>query len=173
MKNRIAVAIFSFILACVPVIVLGQSGIPASDGELTPAVRARIDRGDGRTGGVTFVEAAEQYQAAAEIARREGHVPSLSMWRLANTFFHDGQLMRSARILDQLADEASRAGDLKTQALAVYYSAWVNGKAGRGREMSERLQQVKKLLDSPYMPINVRTQVGELLGPATNVAKEH
>src|SRR2546423_14349440 len=90
MKTRIAVAFFSIILACVPVIVLGQSGspdrdqitsgIPASEGELTPAVRARIDRGDGRTGSVTFAQAAGQYFAAAEIARQEGHLPSPSMW---------------------------------------------------------------------------------------------
>jgi hypothetical protein len=173
MKNRIAVAFFSFLLACVPVIVLGQSGIPASDGELTPAVRARIDRGDGRSGSVTASEAAQQYQAAVEIARQEGHLPSLSMWRLANTFFHDGQFTRSTRVLDDLANEAARAGDLKVQALAIYYSAWVNGKAGRGREMTDRLKQVKKLLDSPFMPVSVRMQVGELLGPPTSVAKEH
>src|SRR3989454_5353078 len=128
MKTRIAVAFLS-VLACVPVIVLGQSGstdrdqisgIPASEGELTPAVRARIERGDGRNGSVTFAQAAEQYVAAADIARQEGHLPSLSMWRLANTWFHDGQLNRAARVLDQLANEAARAGDLPVQALALY-----------------------------------------------------
>jgi len=182
MKTRIAVAFFSIILACVPVIVLGQSGstdrdqitsgIPASEGELSPAVRARIDRGDGRTGSVTFAQAAEQYFAAAEIARQEGHLPSLSMWRLANTWFHDGQFNRAAHVLDQLADEAARAGDLPVQALALYYSAWVNGKAGRGGDMSDRLKQVQTLLRSPYMPVGTRTHVGDLLNAPSSVARK-
>ena len=172
MKTRIAVAFFSFLLACVPVIVLGQSGIPASDGELTPAVRARIDRGDGRSGSVTASEAAQQYQAAVEIARQEGHLPSLSMWRLANTFFHDGQFDRASRTLDQLADEAARAGDLPVQALALYYSAWVNGKAGRGKQMTDRLTQVQALLRSPYMPVDTRNHIGDLLNAPSNVARK-
>src|SRR3989442_5083956 len=92
MKTRIAVAFLS-VLACVPVIVLGQSGstdrdqisgIPASEGELTPAVRARIERGDGRNGSVNFAQAAEQYVAAADIARQERHLPSLPMLLLAD-----------------------------------------------------------------------------------------
>src|SRR3989442_11440825 len=96
MKTRIAVASLSIVLACVPVIVLGQSGstdrdqisgIPASEGELTPAVRAHIERGDGRNGSVTFAQAAEQYVVAAHIARQEGHLPSLSMWRLVKPLF--------------------------------------------------------------------------------------
>ena len=183
MKTRIAVAFLSIVLACVPVIVLGQSGsqsdrdqfssgIPASQGELTPAVRARIDRGDGRNGAVTFAQAAEQYLAAAEIARQEGHRPSLSMGRLANTWYHDGQLTRAAGVLDQLADEAARAGDLPVQALAIYYSAWVNGEAGRGGDMSDRLKRVQTLLQSPYMPVGVRTHVGDLLTAPSNVARK-
>ena len=182
MKTRIAVASLSIVLACVPVIVLGQSGstdrdqissgIPASEGELTSAVRARIERGDGRNGSVTFAQAAEQYVVAADIARQEGHLPSLSMWRLANTWFHDGQLNRAARVLDQLADEAARAGDLPVQALALYYAAWVNGQAGRGADMSDRLKQVQTLLRSPYMPVGIRTHVGDLLSTPSSVARK-
>src|SRR2546426_4192922 len=127
MKTRIAVAFLS-VLACVPVIVLGQSGstdrdqissgIPASEGELTSAVRARIERGDGRNGSVTFAQAAEQYLAAADIARQEGHLPSLSMWRLANTWVHHGQVNRAARGVDPVGHRARRGGELPVQALA-------------------------------------------------------
>src|SRR5256886_17406486 len=97
MKTRIAVAFLS-VLACVPVIVLGQSGstdrdqisgIPAAEGELTPAVRAHIERGDGRNGSVTLSQAPEQHVVAADIARPEGHLPSLSMWRRSQTRLHD------------------------------------------------------------------------------------
>ena len=179
MKTRIAVTFLSMVLASVPVIARGQTGstdqitgIPASEGELSPAVRARIDRGDGKTGTVTFAQAAEQYRAAAEIARQEGHLPSLAMWRLANTWFHDGQLNRAARVLDQLADEAARAGDLPVQVLALYYSAWVNGQAGRGGDMSDRLKQVQTLLRSPYMPVGVRAHVGDLLSAPSSVARK-
>ena len=110
--------------------------------------------------------------APAEIARQEGHLPSLSMWRLANTWFHDGQFNRAAHVLDQLADEAARAGDLPVQALALYYSAWVNGKAGRGGDMSDRLKQVQTLLRSPYMPVGTRTHVGDLLNAPSSVARK-
>src|SRR3989442_6595351 len=131
MKTRIAVAFLSIVLACVPVIVLGQSGstdrdqisgIPASEGELTPAVRAHIERGDGRNGSVTFAQAAEQYVVAADIARQEGHLPSLSMWRLAKTGFHDGPLERAGRGLHPLADQAARAGGLPGSGPALYFA---------------------------------------------------
>src|SRR5207249_5484746 len=122
-----------------------------------PAVRAHIERGDGRNGSVTFAQAAEQYVVAADIARQEGHLPSLSMWRLANTWFHDGQLNRAARVLDQLADEAARAGDLPVQALALYYAAWVNGQDRKSTRLnsshvssSYAVFCLKKKIDRPF-----------------------
>src|SRR5207249_8988577 len=81
----------------------------------------------------------------------------LSMWRLANTWFHDGQLNRAARVLDQLADEAARAGDLPVQALALYYAAWVNGQDRKSTRLnsshvssSYAVFCLKKKIDRPF-----------------------
>jgi len=58
------------------------------------------------------------------------------------------------------------------QALALYYAAWVNGQAGRGADMSDRLKQVQTLLRSPYMPVGIRTHVGDLLSTPSSVARK-
>jgi hypothetical protein len=64
--------------------------------------------------------------------------------------------------LDQLADEAARVGDLRVEALAIYYAAWLDGKAGRAR--------LEGLLRSQYMPVAVRDRLNGLLRASKEVA---
>ena len=134
-----------------------RPGIPASDGELTPAVRAHVTRGDLLTGMQRYAAAVREYRRAATIARAEGHLPSLTLWHLASAHFYGGDPRRAAQVLDELRVEAAGFGDLAVEAVALYNAAWLNGKAGRGREAGSRVAQLEKLLRSPYMPADVRT----------------
>lgn len=147
-----------------------RPGIPASDGELTPAVRVHVTRGDSLTGLQRYVEAVVEYRRAAEIARAEGHLPSLTMWHLASAHFYAGDARRAAQVLDDLRVEAAGFGDLAVEAVALYNAAWLSGKAGRGRDAGSKVAQLEKLLRSPYMPVDVRTFLAGRLSTRNELA---
>lgn len=177
MKSRIAC--FTIVLAFLPGLVFAQtqsvsmtreqvaSGIPPSDGELTPAVQAFITRA-ATAGGA---ESEALYRQAAKTARRQGHLPSLSLWRLASHYFAYGDAVRAGRVLDGLANEAAERGDVGVQALAIHYSAWLYGKAGRP-EFENRMTKLQKLMQSPYLPVAVRDAINASLNGSNQVAEK-
>ena len=133
-----------------------RPGIPASTGEMSPAVSALVARGDSLTGLQRYTQAVQQYRQAARVARGEGHLPSLTLWHLASAHFYAGDPKTAARVLDELRVEAAEFGDLAVEAVALYDAAWLDGKAGRGREAGVKVASLEKLLRSPYMPTDVQ-----------------
>jgi len=144
-----------------PIAAVVRYSIQESEGEVSSAVQLLLDKGDALSSQLRFTAAAREYQKAAVIARREGHLPSWTTWKLANAHFNDDNLPAAAMALDRLADEAALVGDLPTEALALYNSAWLYSKAGRGTETATRVTRLKGLLRSRYMPIAIRD---DLLG---------
>jgi hypothetical protein len=149
-----------------------RPGIAASEGELTTAVQARLSRGEAFQSRLRYAEAEREYRIAAATARRQGHLPSLAMWRLANAHYHAGQHSQAALVLDQLAAEAARVGDLGVEALALFNAAWVDGQAGRGRQAGVRVAQLRRLMESPYMPSAIRRHLGARLDSLSDLAVE-
>lgn len=145
-------------------------GIPVSDHEMSVNVLREVRRGDALRAGLRFAEAQQAYALAVEAARREGHLPSRSMWLLANAYYNDGNTVRAAAVMDQLTNEAARVGDLPVQALALFNAAWLNGQAGRARETTSRITRLERLLRSPYMPIAVRDHLSGRLKPPSDLA---
>ncbi|HMA43744.1 MAG TPA: hypothetical protein VKO86_07000 [Gemmatimonadales bacterium] len=150
-----------------------RPGIPASDSELTAAVRPVVARGDALTGMRRFTAAEREYRSAAEIVRREGHLPSFTLWHLASAYYYEGNPQGAAVVLEQLAAEAARCGDLAVQALALFNAAWLNGEGGRGRTAATQIADLSKLLRSPYMPVAVRDHLTARLNPPSAVAVDH
>jgi hypothetical protein len=150
-----------------------RPGIPASDSELTAAVRPVVVRGDALTGMRRFTAAEREYRNAAEIVRREGHLPSFTLWHLASAYYYEGNPQRAAVVLEQLAAEAAQCGDLAVQALALFNAAWLNGEGGRGRTAATEIADLSKLLRSPYMPVAVRDHLTARLNPPSAVAVDH
>ncbi len=148
-----------------------RAGIRESDSELTPDVQLHVSRGDLLRSQLRFVDAAVEYRRAVEIARHEGHLPSGTTWMLANAYFNAGNLTAAAAALDQLATEASRVGDLAVEALAVFNSAWLNGKAGRKTETASRVARLEGLLRSPYMPLAIRDHLSSWLKTSKELAE--
>ena len=147
-----------------------RSSIQESEGELSSAVRLRIEKGDALSSQLRFTAAAREYQKAADIARSEGHLPSWTSWKLANAHFNDDNLMAAAAALDRLAEEASLVGELPTEALAIYNSAWLYSKAGRRTETATRVTRLKGLLRSRYMPIVIRDDLLDRIQAPSDVA---
>jgi hypothetical protein len=150
-----------------------RPGIPVSEGEMTPNVLRLVRRGDSLRAALRFAEAQQAYTGATEIARREGHLPSRSMWLLANAYFNDGNTVRAAAVMDQLTNEAGRVGDLPVQALAMFNAAWLNGQAGRTSEATSRVTRLERLLRSPYMPVAIRDHLTDRLKPPSDLATSH
>src|SRR5690349_8607274 len=140
-----------------------RDDIQQSDGELSPGVQLYVSRGDEQSSHLRFDAAAREYRRAADVARREGHLASLTTWKVATSCYFNGDLVDGATALDQLADEAARVGDLGVEALAVYYAAWLDGKAGQKVEASARVARLEGLLRSRYMPVAIRDRLSSLL----------
>ena len=153
-----------------PVATVVRSSIQESEGELSSAVQLHLDKGDAFSSQLRFTAAAREYQKAANIARNEGHLPSWTSWKLANAHFNDDNLMAAAVALDRLAEEAALVGDLPTEALAIYNSAWLYSKAGRRTETATRVTRLKGLLRSRYMPIAIRDELLDRIQAPSEVA---
>jgi hypothetical protein len=91
---------------------------------------------------------------------------------VANAYYTDDNFVGAASTLDQLANEAGQVGDLQVEGLAIYYAAWLNGKAGRKTEATTGLARLKTLLRSPYMPIATRDRLSSWLRTSKEVAVE-
>ncbi|HEY7191053.1 MAG TPA: hypothetical protein VH436_31090 [Vicinamibacterales bacterium] len=148
----------------------GPIAIQESDGELSSEVRLIVARGDEMTRRLRFDAAAHEYRRAADVARRENHLASGTTWKAATAYFTDGNMVAAAGLLDQLADDAALVGDLQVEALSIYYSAWLNAKAGRKLETASRTARLEGLLRSQYMPVAVREQLSSWLASAKTVA---
>ena len=146
------------------------SGIQASAAELSPEVQWYVGRGDELASRLRYDAAAREYARAADIARREGNVASGTTWKLATALYYDGNLVGAAAALDQLTDEAALVGDLEVEALSIYYSAWLSGKAGRGSEMAARVVRLEGLLRSQYIPVALRDRLSGWLKTSAEVA---
>lgn len=147
-----------------------RSGVPASDGELTPQVRAIVTRGDALTGARHYAAAEREYRHAAEIVRQQGHLPSFTLWHLACALYYEGNPESAAAVLDQLTIAAQHSGDLAVEVLAMFNSAWLNGQNGNSRVAATQLESVRTLLHSPYMPPSIRDQLSARLAEPSEVA---
>jgi hypothetical protein len=133
-------------------------------------VQSYIDRGDKLTSEVRFAAAAREYQRAADVARREGHLASGTSWKLATAYYNDDNLVAAAAAMDRLANDAAQVGDLEIEALSLYYAAWLGGKAGRQAETTARVARLESLLRSRYLPVALREQLSAWLRSSKEVA---
>jgi hypothetical protein len=145
-------------------------GIQESTGELTPAVERYVGRGDEFSSQLRYDAAVREYSRAADIARHEGHLASGTTWKLASAHFYNGNPLQASAVLDRLADDAALVGDLEVEALSIYYSAWLNGKAGRKAEAATRVARLEGLLQSKYMPVALRDRLSDWLKTSKEVA---
>jgi hypothetical protein len=145
-------------------------GIQASADEISPEVQLYLGRGDELMSRLRYEAAARQYARAADAARREGHLPSWTSWKVANTHYYAGNLVEAAAALDRLSNEAAQVGDLEVEALAIYYAAWLDGKAGLKSEASARIARLESLLQSKYIPVAVRERLNGWLKTSREVA---
>lgn len=148
------------------------SAYPAADGSDpdSEAVASLIEKGDAMIVDGKFGPARQAYEKAAALVRESGELPTEAVRRIANSFYFEGRLQSAARVLDELSEESALYGDLKAQAWALADAAWAYGKLGSGLEVTRRVEQLERLLRSPYMPTSVRDRIARVrLGEETTL----
>lgn len=125
----------------------------------SPAVQAAMARGDALFEQGKHTAARKAYQKAAEISRDEGDLPEKPLRRLANAHYFQKDYRKAASVLDALAREAATYGDLRVEAEAIVDAAWLYGKVGDRQKVNQRLARVERLLESPYLPEDVKQTI--------------
>jgi hypothetical protein len=147
-----------------------NAAIQESAGEISPEVQLYVGRADESLSRLNYGAAARDYRKAADVARGEGHLPSATSWMLATALYNGGDLVGAATVLDGLANESALVGDLEVEALSIYYSAWLNAKAGRQAETEVRVARLEGLLGSRYMPVAIRDLLVDRLKTSREIA---
>ncbi|MBY0488290.1 MAG: hypothetical protein K2R93_00500 [Gemmatimonadaceae bacterium] len=92
-------------------------------------------------------EARREYVIASALDRDEGKLPAEAAFGLAQVLFSQFDEKGAAKVLDQLADEASAKGDADTEARALTDAVWLNlntHQTARARVDAERLRELLK-----------------------------
>ncbi len=91
--------------------------------------------------------ARREFRIAEAIGRDSGCLPVAASQGLAQLFFGQQQLLEAADVLQHLADDAARAGDIDLEARTLVDVTWLQLKAG-DREMAKhsgrRLYQLSR-----------------------------
>lgn len=137
---------------------------------LNPEARALIGEGDELRVQQDFAGARARYEKAAEVIRRDGEFPATPLHQIAVSYYYEGRPMTATQHLDELAEQAADYGDLVTQVWALADCAWIFGKEGAKIDMERRIDQMRRLLKSPYLPYEVRAKVtSQRLGEVTTI----
>lgn len=155
-----AAALTSLLSAVVLVITAPSPGL-ANTTSVTPDhdIQAHFDRGDEFFSQGNLNAARREYQAAAQMTRKSGQLPAKALHRIAYTQHYEGRYQSAGKTLEKLAKEAAAFGDLKTEAWALADAAWVAGKAGDTIDVQRRVARLERLLTSPYLPADVKTEI--------------
>ncbi|HET7789356.1 MAG TPA: hypothetical protein VFK78_01010 [Gemmatimonadales bacterium] len=144
---------------------MGDSSTSGFTGE----VAVLVARGDQLTATLHYGAGQRAYRRAVEIAKSQGQIPTVERWRLAAALYFDGQNIEAARALDGLVSEAQDGGDLVAEGRALYGAAWLWGQGGHPVEARARVSRLKKLMESPYFPSDVRTDLSARIAMTENL----
>lgn len=137
-----------------------------------PAAQALLSEGDEFLGNSRYAAARAKYEEAAEVIRTEAEFAGVALYRIAASFYYEGKPMTSTSRLDDLAEEAAEWGDVVTYAWALADAAWIFGQQGKEIDMDTRLESLKRLLTSPYLPKETREEIAsKRLGESTTLVQ--
>lgn len=163
MRSMMIAAVTAGMLACggkadaQETVRLAMSGAarPAADSAkaATRLVWARelMVRGD-------FNGARRELGRAVRDARASGSYAGPALWEMAN-IEHLNAPLRAAEILDQAAIEAETYGDPVAQARALLAAAVLYQQADRPGEARARVDRLRPMLRSPYLPEELRKEL--------------
>lgn len=138
-----------------------DTAVKAPATELDIKIQKLMEKGDALGAEGKWGTARRYYKLAADLERKQGHLPSAAMRRIANSYYYQDRFQSAGKILEQLAKESAAFGELRCEAWALADAAWIAWIAGDKIDMERRLVRLDRLLMSPYLPDDVRDEVVE------------
>ena len=119
-------------------------------------VRGRLDGADrvrqnGRSDAARFI-----YESIAKDMYAVDLLPAEAVWRLAGIDYADGQALKAAAALDQLATAAAAHRDAVVEAASLLEAATIYHRKGRPAEATERFERGMRVLNSGDVPSTMR-----------------
>jgi tetratricopeptide (TPR) repeat protein len=108
-------------------------------------------------------EAGRELERAVQARQDAGQYAGEELWQLAAYQFQEGRIRGAVRTLDRMANEAQRVGDLDRQARALTEAVTLHAQLGNREIAAARLDRVRALLGSPYLPVATADHVRERL----------
>lgn len=168
---RTAIALGAAVVAASATSLAGQDRLAATwPSSSNATAQSRIDKGNELLGEHQYRAARSEYEAAVELILADGDFPNTAMYSIAASYYYEGKPMTAAGRLDELAAEAALYGDVVTQVWAVADAAWIYGRTAAKIDMDSRVERLRRLLKSPYLPEGVLNEVmSKRLGEATTL----
>jgi len=125
----------------------------ADDNEHMLKARKAVEAGD-------FDLARREYVIAAALERDAGRLPKDAVFGLAHSLYSLSYTREAAIVMNKLAEEASEAGDVDTEAMALADALWLNVEAGQRAQARADGSRLRHLLKTAKLSASTREYVG-------------
>jgi hypothetical protein len=116
-------------------------------------------RADRRWHSYDLAGARRDYAHAVELLRSRELYAGPTLVSLAHVTYATESALKAARVLVDAAEEAAAFGDLALQAQSLFEASVLYAQAGDGGQAARLVEQTRKLLTSPYLPVEVKESI--------------
>lgn len=124
----------------------------SDDNEHMLKARKALEAGD-------FDLARREFVVAAALDRDAGRIPKDAVFGLAHSLYSLSYTREAAMVMNKLAEEASRAGDVDTEAMALADALWLNMEAGQRVQARADGSRLRHLLKTAKLSVATREYV--------------
>ena len=117
------------------------------------------ERADARWHVYDLAGARRDFQMAIDILRTRDLYAGPTLVSLANVTYALETPVKAAKVLVDAAEEAAAFGDLAVQAEALFEASLLYKEAGDEGQAARLLESTQKLLQSPYLPQDVKAGI--------------
>lgn len=121
--------------------------------------RELSERADRRWHAYDLAGARRDFQLAAELLRARNLYAGPTLVSLANVTYATDTPAKAARVLLDAAEEAATYGDIAVQANSLFEASVLFQQAGDEGQSTRALESACKLLQSPYLPQDVKSAI--------------
>ena len=134
---------------------------PSATRDSVAAARAQqlSERADKRWHSYDLSGARRDLQSAVEILRARQLYAGPTLVSLANVTYTVGDLDGAAKVLVEAAAEAAAFGDIVVQVQSTFEASLLFTQAGDRGQASRLLDATRRLLQSPYLPQDVKERI--------------
>ena len=129
------------------------------DSAATARAQQLAERGDKRWHAYDLAGARRDFQSAVEVLRARNLYAGPTLVSLANVTYTVGEPAKAARFLVEAAEEAAAYGDIVVQAQSLFEASLLFKDAGDQGQAARLLGAARKLLQSPYLPQDVKAGI--------------